>query len=364
MESRAPGRLIHFNELSKLGKITAEEPVIQPAHTTQTVFFSGKEGDALTAEMQVHAVDDSTEQNRWRVDIRGSAGLSPHLPGVSVGTIKVPSRDQKGTTRSVALLNGFRPAFRDVSFMPTFEKPIVTHRKPRANRLFGGVFPPDDRVVLTDTSWPWLLIGKVITSDGTTGSGALVGDRIVLTAKHMRPTKSIADGSWWIKFVPHYYDGAEPFGSSYVSDTRYYATDAVYQDYMVCRLFDPLGSTLGYFGSQEYVDRWNGLSVWASVGYPADFQSAQRPALQLPSVIEGSGAGGGGLALETEADLWHGASGGPFWAYFEDEGRMQARIVGVVHGEFDVSPNDDDNSLSGGADMVHLIDWARANWPK
>ena len=171
-------------------------------------------------------------------------------------------------------------------------------------------------------------------------------------------------GSWWLKFVPHYFDGKEPFGSSYVSDTRYYSGNDPQHDYMVCRLFDPLGTNLGYFGAQEYIDRWNGLAVWASVGYPGDFQSGQRPAVQVPAIIEGRNTNGGGQALETEADLWYGASGGPFWAWFPvGGGNLTPRIVGVVKGEYDVTPGDDDNSLSGGGDMVRLIAWARANWP-
>jgi hypothetical protein len=141
------------------------------------------------------------------------------------------------------------------------------------------------------------------------------------------------------------------------------ATDPQH-DYMVCRLFDPLGTRLGFFGSQEYTDRWNGLGVWASVGYPGDFQSGLRPAVQVPTIIEGRNTAGGGQALETEADLWYGASGGPFWAWFDiGGGNRTPRIIGVVMGEYDVTSGDDDNSLSDGVDMVHLIDWARANWP-
>jgi V8-like Glu-specific endopeptidase len=353
-------RLVHFKELSRLESLPAEGTAPESSHSTQTVFFSGPRGDLLKPEMHVSPVEGSPEHGLWRVDIRAHAGLSTHLPGLTVGS--VPIRPKETAGKGYLSLPSHRPKFRGVNYLPQLEKPTVPRRR-HSTREFGGVFPPDDRNVLTDTSWPWLLTGKIFTSDGTSGSAALVGNRIVLTAKHMRPVNSIGTGSWWIKFIPHYYDGAEPFGSSYVSDTRYYNSDAVYQDYMVCRLYDPLGTSLGYFGSQEYLEAWNGLAVWASVGYPGDFQSGQRPAVQVPAVIEGRSTGGSGQALETEADLWYGASGGPFWAWFDIPGGRTPRIVGVVHGEFDVTPGDDDNSLSGGADMVHLIDWARTNWP-
>lgn len=354
-------RLIHLDELSRLKNLPSEEDKWPPAYTIQTVFFSSNKRDTSAPKVAVHSVEGPPERSLWRVEVRASAHLSIHLPGLSVGTVQRPSPPVTAAERSPVGLDGSRPKFHGVNFLPEFQKPVVPGRK--LIREFGGVFPPDERQVLTDTSYPWLLTGKIFTSDGISGSGALVGTRHVLTAKHLRPTKSIAKGSWWIKFVPHSFDGAEPFDSSYVSDTRYYTANDPQHDYMVCRLYDPLGTRLGYFGSQEYIDRWNGLAVWASVGYPGDFQSGLRPAVQVPAIIEGRNTSGGGQALETEADLWYGASGGPFWAWFDiGGGNRTPRIVGVVMGEYDVTPKDDDNSLSG-ADMVHLIDWARANWP-
>src|SRR5947209_1157412 len=117
---------------------------------------------------------------------------------MGVGTIPLRPKGTAGKSS----LDGYRPTFRGINYMPEVQMPVVPRRR-RSTREFGGIFPPDDRTVLTDTAYPWLTVGKVFTSDGTTGSGALVGDRIVLTAKHMRPVNSIAAGSWWIKFVPH-----------------------------------------------------------------------------------------------------------------------------------------------------------------
>src|SRR5438093_243188 len=60
----------------------------------------------------------------------------------------------------------------------------------------------------------------IVTSDGHSGSGALVGGRIVLTARHVPPERSIKVGNWWMKFTPHYFDAAESFGSSFISDSK------------------------------------------------------------------------------------------------------------------------------------------------
>ena len=226
------------------------------------------------------------------------------------------------------------------------------------------VFPGDSRQVLFDTSWPWLLSGKIVNSDGKSGSGVLIGDRLVLTARHVLPWNSIATGNWWMKFTPHYFDGAEPFGSSFVSDARHYGTDDtdfnLSHDYAVLRLFEPMGNRLGYIGTTSFDDGWRGLNVWSNIGYPFDVASGERPAVQNWQSVEDDFEDDDGQTLETEASLNHGNSGGPFFAWFENG--SQVRACGVVSSE--VSFNGDaDNSVSGGDNLVNLVDWARANWP-
>jgi len=46
------------------------------------------------------------------------------------------------------------------------------------------IFPPDQRQVFSDTSFPWCTVGRVDVTGGT-GSGALVGPRHLLCASHM-----------------------------------------------------------------------------------------------------------------------------------------------------------------------------------
>jgi V8-like Glu-specific endopeptidase len=75
------------------------------------------------------------------------------------------------------------------------------------------VFGPDDRVAYNDSTWPWGLVGKLSNSDGKVGSAALIGQRIIATAGHMLPWNSIAQGSWWMKFVPAYFNGSSLFGA-------------------------------------------------------------------------------------------------------------------------------------------------------
>jgi hypothetical protein len=50
-----------------------------------------------------------------------------------------------------------------------------------------------------------------------TGTGVLVGPDLLLTASHTVPW---GQPGWWMRFVPAYEFGNEPYGSSYVSDAR------------------------------------------------------------------------------------------------------------------------------------------------
>ncbi len=226
------------------------------------------------------------------------------------------------------------------------------------------VFPGDGRHLLTDSSWPWRLTGLVSTSDGASGSGVLIGDRLMLTAHHLRPSQSIARGSWSMTFTPNSDQGSAPFGSSNVSDLRHYDDESdteyvVGHDFMLCRLYEPLGAQIGYLGATTFDDDWRGWGVWHNVGYPIDVGGGQRPAVQVNQSMEDDSEDDSGQIIETEASLNHGNSGGPFFSWFTDG---HVRLCSVVSGEASFD-GDKDNVLAGGDDMISLIEWGRANWP-
>jgi hypothetical protein len=189
----------------------------------------------------------------------------------------------------------------------------------------------------------------------------------MLTAHHLRPKNSIARGSWWMTFTPHFDSGSTPnapFGSSNVSDLRHYDAESdtdyiVGHDFMLCRLYQPLGQRLGYLGATSFDDSWRGLQVWDNIGYPIDVGGGTRPAVQFNQSMEDDYEDDDGQILETEASLNNGNSGGPFFAWFTDG---HVRLCGVVSGGLTFD-GDRDNALAGGDDMVHLIGWGRSNWP-
>ena len=358
-------------------EIAARKPippkVEKPPHApAKTFYVTDPEGASPSPTVNVEKVEGTDHPTLWKVNLNLLEAVEVHILGRSTGAVEIP-RSPVGKSKPGAKskgLSGYRPPHLGVSFRPQVVRPSA-----RTNYEFRGktyrplyVFGGDDRHLLTDTGWPWLLTGKITTSDGKSGSGAFVGNRLVLTAWHVRPAQSIDAGNWWMKFTPHYFDGTEPFGSSFVSDLRVPGGSfEVPHDFMICRLYEPLGEQLGYFGTEEYTEDWNDDGVWACVGYPDDLSSGERPFVQLDCNFEDSESSGGGQVLETECDLGHGDSGGPFWAWFPDN---DPRIVAVVSSEADFSTeiwpiviHDHDNAAAGGADMVHLVDWARANWP-
>lgn len=364
---RADDAPLTAEEVRALKPQPATEPPPFPPHVAgrQVLYFSSERGEEIRPSVKTERIGGTdSAASLWRVVVEAEGATAPYLLGVSSEPLP-RSRSRSGARPG--RLNAYRPPWLDLTYLPS------PQRRPTKDKLNGrpgdvyeplDVFPDDSRVVLTTTSWPWCCIGKIFTSDGDAGSGALVGDRTVITAQHMRPAKSIAEGHWWMQFVPLYWDGTSEVGlSSYVSDTRWYNRDDlefnVSHDYMALRLFEPLGQQLGYFGANEFDDDWRGLRVFSGVGYPVDIAADQRPVVQFNWWMEDDDEDDDGQILETEASLTYGESGGPFFAWWPNN---DPRIVGVVSGGGDFS-GDHDNALAGGPNLIDLIEWARANWP-
>jgi len=345
-------------------KATKDNPHLSARFVSQGVYVNVPAGAELVPKVKTRRIDVRPDGGSvWRVDIEIGGGATAGIP---MGET-IQKHQRTGTAGRISGHPSYRPEWLDVRFTPKTgvrqPEPTVRDKKGRVCKPL-TVFPGDARHVLFDTSWPWLLSGKIGNSDGKSGSGVLIGDRLVLTARHVIPWNSVAAGNWWMKFTPHYFDGGAPFGASYVSDARHYGTDDsdynLSHDYAVLRLFEPLGNQLGYLGTTSFDDGWRGLNVWSNIGYPFDVAGGERPAVQNFQPVEDDYEDDDGQTLETEASLNHGNSGGPFFAWFDNG--TQVRACSVVSSEVSFG-GDSDNSLSGGDNMVNLVDWARANWP-
>jgi V8-like Glu-specific endopeptidase len=303
----------------------------------------------------------------WRIAIESAA------PDVLPGRSAMRERPEKVLARIDRAVDfaGHRPAWTH-----SLHAPRLAPSAERRMRRFNGrgvdplyVFGADNRTAYVDATWPWGLVGKVFNSDGKVGTGALIGDRILATAGHMIPWNSVANGSWWMRFVPAYVDGASLFGSgvqSFVSDALGYDTDGDVTGYdvAVCRLYQPLGNWLGYFGYNGYDDDWEDEPYWTLLGYPGSVAGGQRPSFQGSiSVVDDDSDSAGGLEIESYADMTPGNSGGPFFGWWKGD----PRLIGVVSGQeeeysFPFSI-DKINVVAGGSGFTNLMHWGRQNWP-
>jgi V8-like Glu-specific endopeptidase len=295
------------------------------------------------------------------------------LPGKEYGRL---SRDDvKKTKGAGGTVKGFHPAWADLIYHPKVSPGVI---RPTMRRINGRrvrplyVFGNDDRQPFFPSGYPWQCIGRVFAwtdpsgSWSWWGSGALVTHNTILTAGHVAPWGA---DPWKVLFVPAYYNGSSTLGSgvfSYVESYQGYNTgDQVSAwDYVVMKLYDPLGDSLGWFGSKSYDDGWNDGNYWNLVGYPSAVANGEQPSWQGGISFHDDDEDGDAMELETDnGDSTPGDSGGPFFAWWDDG----PHIVGEVSGEeeeyqFPFS-TEDNNIAAAGSPMVDLIIWAQNNWP-
>ena len=256
-----------------------------------------------------------------------------------------------------------------------FERHPMQRIKGQRVEPFYGVYPPDDRRVYYPNAYPWRCVGRIFTWNdwgsgaGWTwsGSGVLVGPRHVLTAGHVCPWNA---RSWAMQFVPAYWDGAPllgPGAQSWTSDFRGWNTDdtVAAHDMAVLRLFDPIGSSLGWMGSKVYDSSWNNGNYWTLAGYPGAIAGAQRPSYQSGIPVLDTDGDGDAQELEHHGDATAGDSGGPFFGFWGGS----PYAVGTTSGGESITGGlfgwgDEDNNIeAAGRAMVDLVLWAQANWP-
>lgn len=318
-------------------------------------------------EVKVESVEQSG-RHMWKIEAPVGDDLRGARPGLTLE--RHPADKYVREADRAVSFTSHRPDWMDFSPIPHLRRP----EPPWLRRLDGTRVRPlwvydSHRHAFESTAWPLGLVGRIFNSEGYSGTGSLVGNRLVITAGHMVPW---GQKNWWMRFVPAYFNGSSLFGAgveSYVSDARGYNVNGnvTGYDWAILRLYEPLGTSLGYFGYNGYSDSWNNLPVWTNIGYPGDIDNAQEPAFQQGFTINDTdGDSNGGEELETEnCDLNHGNSGGPIYAWWNNG--SDPRIVGVVSGEeteykFPFSTRNDNVFASGGG-FTSLCAWGRSNWP-
>lgn len=272
-----------------------------------------------------------------------------------------------------------RPDWSGIAYQPrgasAFSHGRMRRIQGRTIEPYSGIYDnPDARKVYYPQAYPWRCVGRIFTwtnwgSPGWSwsGSGVLVGPRHVLTAGHVAPWGS---SNWGMLFVPAYWDGASLYGagaSSYVSDYRGWNTggSVAAHDTSVLRLYEPLGSQLGWMGSKVYDGGWEGGAYWSMAGYPGAIAGAQRPAYQSGIAVLDDDEDGDAMEIEHHGDASPGESGGPMFGFWSGSPYAIGSTSGgeTISGGFLGIGNEDNNIEAGGSAMVDLVKWGQANWP-
>ncbi|BET69463.1 hypothetical protein ASA1KI_43810 [Opitutales bacterium ASA1] len=224
------------------------------------------------------------------------------------------------------------------------------------------VFGSDDRQIYYPSGYPWRCIGRIFVWTNPSGSwawsgtGALVGKNVVLTASHVCPWGS---SPWMMQFVPGYYDGSSLSGvSSFVQTYRGYEDHGQGDDMCTLKLYTPLGNSLGYFGYKTYNDDWEDGHYWTKCGYAGAVAGAQRPNRVTWFPITDDDNDGAGVELEYKADSSSGDSGGPVFGWWSGK----PYVIGTHSGGEDNFGEPKQNVAAGGSALSSLISWARNNW--
>ncbi len=259
----------------------------------------------------------------------------------------------------------FRPAPRALPRAlrtPPFFRALPSEEDERGNQAT-TIFPPDNRMVFNDTSFPWSTFGRVDSPLGF-GSGVMVGPRHLLTVSHM--IQWLSGGSaGWVRFRPSFFNGSAPFGEAWGTWTYYkYKVsgptidwiEGMY-DYVCVVLNTAIGNLTGWIGSRGYTDAWDGGSYWSHIGYPGDLTAGNRPTFQSAISLDGTWWElDSHEAMSHRGDVWPGQSGGPLFGWWS--GEPWPRAVAVQS-----SQNPSENNASGGQDLVDLVIRARNEHP-
>lgn len=246
------------------------------------------------------------------------------------------------------------------------------------------IFDGESRDGLRPTHFPYTAVCKLElwTRPGPSGawansgkyaSGFLVGRRTLLTSGHAFEDQRLSSEMAAIKVIPACWGNQPVYGLgmvTWVRQRKWWHSDSG-NDLQLCRLADPVGDSMGYFGAQEYDSDWEDEAVWTMAGFPYDISKFGMSVQHGISVrddddgddIKLDGADYDTTQIESDADEASGASGSPLFAWFGGKVRAIGVHSGVEH-DWTASGIETWSCAAGGEGLVALARWGRENWDK
>ena len=248
----------------------------------------------------------------------------------------------------------------DTSAVATpFEPPESAAKKLLRRFIFGA---GDDRKYWNIGVYPYHSVGRLQWENNIFCSGALVGPRHVLTARHCIPGDPVGGN-----FAPGYDDGAR-FGRGRVvaaltSEGQEKGSPCnTKADWAVLILDKKLGDELGYFGVKTPDPSKFDKPLFYHMGYPGDLENGGRPYRMMDITVLSERSLGCDPTgpFSTDTDTAGGQSGGPHWEYDKDGNRWiwGALSIGVSWGE-----SLGYAGFASGAQMVDAINKLRKEYP-
>lgn len=251
-------------------------------------------------------------------------------------------------------------------------------RRTLLSEAHSTIIDGESRSLVYPNTYPYTAVCKLYVRYQDTPGGAwlynseatgfMVGPRAMVTSGHVQPP---GGKPWQIQVIPGCWNGQSVHGAgvvSYVSDTRWWNSDSG-SDIQICRLYDPLGDTVGWFGTKNYDSGWEDHDYWTMAGFPYDINltyMSHETAIAVRDDDDGDdinvdGHGYDTTQVESDADEASGASGSPLWGYWG--GAPYA--IGVHHGvEHDgtITGTETLSCASGGDGFLAAVNWARRLW--